>query len=181
MTHQAEGSQRDLKLILAQYRSSGLNGAAELIESIAAERDTLREQHTELKKASQELSDSWFRLSSETEGLREQLAAMKAALEELDNMYAHAWALVDGGLMLMQGSIPRFESAHKKARIALGVPLLSEDKDGNPISEELLPDPMALNSYRYEWLRENYCYQDGHWSLSWSTRISDFNVAIDAA
>jgi hypothetical protein len=45
---------------------------------------------------------------------------LRAALSELSAMYAHAWDLVDGGLIMMGPSIPRFEAAHAAARKALG-------------------------------------------------------------
>lgn len=41
------------------------------------------------------------------------------ALKELSAMYIHAWDLVDGGLMMMEPSIAKFESVHGKADDAL--------------------------------------------------------------
>lgn len=54
---------------------------------------------------------------------KEQLDNSKAellgALSELSDMYSHAWDLVDGGLMMFQDSIPRFEKAHLRADNAI--------------------------------------------------------------
>ena len=48
-----------------------------------------------------------------------QVDALAGALKDLSAMYAHAWDLVDGGLMMMGTSIPKFEKAHKAAYKAL--------------------------------------------------------------
>jgi hypothetical protein len=42
-----------------------------------------------------------------------------AALKELSAMYAHAWDRVDGCLVMMPGSIERFEKAHAEAKRVL--------------------------------------------------------------
>lgn len=59
------------------------------------------------------------RLEKENRALRSQLAIKDKALADLSNMYSHAWDLVDGGLMMMPDSIPKFEDAHAAARKAL--------------------------------------------------------------
>ena len=41
------------------------------------------------------------------------------ALKDLSDMYAHTWDQVDGALVMLPPSIPRFEAAHKKAQEAL--------------------------------------------------------------
>lgn len=44
---------------------------------------------------------------------------MLAALQEISNMYQRAWDCVNGDLLMMSTSIPRFEAAHKAVRIAI--------------------------------------------------------------
>ena len=58
-------------------------------------------------------------IAARMSALESDHAAMREALEELSDMYGHAWDLVGGGLMMMDGSIPRFETAHAKARSVL--------------------------------------------------------------
>jgi len=49
----------------------------------------------------------------------ERIKALDGALRELSAMYSHAWDTVNGDLLMMSGSIPRFEAAHKRAEEAL--------------------------------------------------------------
>ncbi len=46
-------------------------------------------------------------------------AELLKALRDLSDMYGHAWDLANGGLMMMEPSIPRFESAHTAAQKAI--------------------------------------------------------------
>jgi len=48
-----------------------------------------------------------------------RIAELEGALRELSAMYSHAWDTVNGDLLMMSGSIPRFEAAHKRAEEAL--------------------------------------------------------------
>jgi hypothetical protein len=56
-----------------------------------------------------------------------RIAELEAALRGLSDMYSHAWDLVAGGLVMQPPSIPRFEEAHRVARIALGHPFVGDD------------------------------------------------------
>lgn len=47
------------------------------------------------------------------------LVECAAALKALSAMYAHTWDRVDGVLVMLQGSVERFEDAHSAAREAL--------------------------------------------------------------
>lgn len=49
------------------------------------------------------------------------------ALLDLSSMYAATWDRVDGALVMMPDHIPKFESAHRRARIALGKPLIDDE------------------------------------------------------
>lgn len=59
---------------------------------------------------------------SESEARRDKaFEAMREALMELSAMYTHAWDLVEGGLVMTQSSMPRFENAHAAAVAALAL------------------------------------------------------------
>ena len=51
--------------------------------------------------------------------LRESNAELLAALKGLSDMYVYAWDRVDGGLVMMDSGVMKFEAAHKKASTAL--------------------------------------------------------------
>lgn len=57
--------------------------------------------------------------AAERNELREQRDELLAALKELSAMYTHTWDSVNGDLLMLVDSIPRFEAAHEKARAAL--------------------------------------------------------------
>lgn len=67
---------------------------------------------------------------------QQQLAAVRAALKGLSDMYSHAWDSVDGNLLMIGDSIPRFEAAHEAAMQALTPRDASaETKDGGIMSD----------------------------------------------
>lgn len=60
-------------------------------------------------------------------------AELRHALEGLERMYARTWDRVDGALVMFPDNIPQFEEAHRKARVALGMPLVGDlDSDSAP-------------------------------------------------
>lgn len=54
-----------------------------------------------------------------------EIESLRTALHGLARIYSDAWDRVGGGLVILD--IPRFEEAHKAARIALGTPLFDLD------------------------------------------------------
>lgn len=52
-----------------------------------------------------------------------------AALRQVDELYSHAWDRTDGGLSMFGSSVPKFETAHKAVREALGIKLLAYEED----------------------------------------------------
>ena len=51
--------------------------------------------------------------------LKKRISTLEIALRELSAMYSHAWDAVDGSLLMLPESIPRFEAAHRAAEAAL--------------------------------------------------------------
>ena len=51
--------------------------------------------------------------------LKSQRDELLKALKGLSAMYASAWDCVDGGLMMMESSVGKFEAAHAIARAAI--------------------------------------------------------------
>lgn len=47
------------------------------------------------------------------------LVMAKGALKSLSDMYGSAWDLTDGNLVMLKGSVPRFEESHEKGVKAL--------------------------------------------------------------
>jgi hypothetical protein len=63
--------------------------------------------------------------------LHERCVELQGALKGLSDMYVQAWNLVDGGLIMADSGVDRFEAAHKEARRALGIELMEVDEQGN--------------------------------------------------
>lgn len=68
--------------------------------------------------------------------------ALRKALEALEDMYVHAWDSADGGLVMLGHSIPKFEEAHRQARIALGCQLFG-DLPGDIVDAAIASTPAA--------------------------------------
>lgn len=69
-----------------------------------------------------QLMEAWCAMINAADALDAKDARIKeleGALRELSAMYSHAWDTVNGDLLMMSGSIPRFEAAHKRAEEAL--------------------------------------------------------------
>lgn len=64
-----------------------------------------------------------------TEARTDEVLQLRAALKDLTDMYTHAWDLVDGGLIMLPPSIPRFEAAHNAAMLALGIKLVDPEEE----------------------------------------------------
>lgn len=59
-------------------------------------------------------------LMDERDTLSQHNAELRSALSELSAVYSSCFDLVDGGLIIMQPSVERFEKANAAARKALG-------------------------------------------------------------
>jgi len=70
-----------------------------------------------------------------------ELRLLHAALDRLERIYTHAFDRVDGGLSLLGPSIPKYEEAHRQARIALGRPLFGDNGEEDPDD----PSPAPAN------------------------------------
>jgi hypothetical protein len=54
----------------------------------------------------------------------DEIVKLRAALKGLSDIYTSAFDLVDGGLILLPDSVPRYEAANKMAMEALGIHLV---------------------------------------------------------
>lgn len=65
-----------------------------------------------------------------------EVEKLRSALKGLSDMYTHAWDLADGGLMMMESSMDRFEKAHQVAYDVLNPdhPLISDEDDEDDVA-----------------------------------------------
>jgi hypothetical protein len=99
--------------------------------------------HAQIDKREEEILTQ----SAELAALRAQVDGLRAALKGLYDMYTHAWDLADGsGLVMLADSIPRFESAHSAAHLALGYPPLVTVEDIEAADAALAPPDAGVDS-----------------------------------
>lgn len=86
----------------------------------------LREAHEDVMKRLGHLlePDEWVTVYGDA---ADEVEKLRAALKGLSDMYAQTWDRVDGALVMMPETVSQFEAAHKKARIALGEPLIGDE------------------------------------------------------
>lgn len=65
-----------------------------------------------------------------------EVEKLRSALKGLSDMYTHAWDLAEGGLMMMESSMDRFEKAHQVAYDVLNPdhPLISDEDDEDDVA-----------------------------------------------
>ena len=63
-----------------------------------------------------------------------EVEKLRSALKGLSDMYALTWDRVDGGLMMMDSGVERFEKAHQAAYEILNpdAPLITDDEEHQP-------------------------------------------------
>ena len=110
------GSERERRIVAAQAVQSTLISSG---NSTAADRDRLAAEVADLTAQHDRMKEANSRLAKANVTLVGKIKTLRAALQELSDMYGHTWDLVDGGLMMMDQGIPRFERAHAAALAAL--------------------------------------------------------------
>jgi hypothetical protein len=75
------------------------------------------------------ISATAWKIAPEDLAAQDEILRLRTALAGLEAMYVYTWDRVDGALVMMPDAIPKFEAAHKAARVALGIHLIEIDEE----------------------------------------------------